>query len=134
MLREGYDQMLKKIERGEEDWNHNLGENLHEFLNYKANVIMREKLQNEKDGQFTKVEHKKSKTLKKNNYTGDSSKYKIIFCNDYNIGNCSHRDHHDGRFAGEKCTRFHICKKCYMSAGEVKSHRESDDVCPRKGN
>ena len=41
-LRTGYDQIMKRIKRGTQDWNEALGEHLHELLNYRANVILRE--------------------------------------------------------------------------------------------
>ena len=42
-LRNGYDEIVKKVERGLQEWNQVLGEHLHEFLNYRANVNLREK-------------------------------------------------------------------------------------------
>ena len=128
ILRDGYDQVLKRVERRQQDWNEVLGEHLHELLTYKANIIMREKMQ-EKDGPFTKVEGKKfSKPVERQQ---DNNSEKIIFCNDYNIGKCTFQDHHEGRFAGKRCTRFHICKKCYITGGEIKSHRENSEACPK---
>ena len=136
ILREGYDQMMKRVERRTQEWDEVLGEHLHEFLNYKANVIMREKLQNNRESQkntpFTKVENKKQMRNKDKQDKVTEVQEKLIYCNDYNNGNCIHRDHHEGRFAGKKCTRFHICRKCYTQANEVRSHCEDSDECPKK--
>ena len=66
-LRDGYDQMLKKVERGMQGWDPVLGEHLHEYLNYRANVILREKIQkDDQNKEFTKVEHRKSSSDRKN--------------------------------------------------------------------
>ena len=124
-LRDGYDQMLKRVERGTQEWDEALGEHLHELLNYKANVMMRERFQDGKEGPFTKVESRKSKVT-------DNRIERVVYCNDYNNGNCNQRDHHEGKFAGKKVTRFHICRKCYNVAGETRSHRDGSDECGRK--
>ena len=126
-LREGYDQILKRIERGTQDWDEALGEHLHELLNYRANVLMREQMSENNNSNFTRVENKRQKERRNDKETDN----RIIYCQDFNTGNCIHRDHHEGRFAGKKVTRFHICKKCH-SVGEMKSHREGSQNCPRK--
>ena len=87
---------MKKVERGVQEWDESLGKHLHELLNYKANVIVRERIQQEKDTPFTKVETKKQ--IRGQKKTNMESKEKIIFCNDYNNGSCIHRDHHEGRW------------------------------------
>ena len=127
-LREGYDQIMKRVERGTQDWDEALGEHLHELLNYRANVILREKIHDESGQPFTKVESKK---MKEKRPTDSGYENRIIYCQDYNSGKCSARDHHEGRFSGKKVTKFHICKKCH-TLGEIKSHREIDQQCPNR--
>ena len=39
--------MVKKVERNEHEWDQVLGEHLHEYLNYRANVNLMEKVNNE---------------------------------------------------------------------------------------
>ena len=61
-LRDGYDKMMKKIERGQQQWCAVLGEHLHEFLNYRANIIFHDRIQTgetSKNTPFTKVESRK---------------------------------------------------------------------------
>ena len=126
-LRDGYDQILKKVERGQQQWDPALGEHLHEFLNYRANLRLREKVaQTTPENGFTKVEHKKNQDRR--NDKNDSTR--IIYCQDFNNKRCNQQDHHEGRFAGGKVIRWHICKKC-LEHGEVRSHRSSDAECPQ---
>ena len=127
-LREGYDQIMKRIERGTHDWDEALGEHLHELLNYRANVILREKVNEGNHNQFTKVEGKKAAKERK---AGESGKERFVYCMDFNNGSCTQRDHHEGKFNGVKVTKFHVCRKCH-GFGEMKSHREGDPSCPRK--
>ena len=135
ILREGYDQMLKKIERGIQNWDPVLGEHLHEFLDYKANVMMRERFQQEKVTPFTKVEHRKGSKPQHERNTEKQEKSsevkdRIIYCSDWNNGSCSFADHHDGKFAGRKCVKFHICRKCYSQGHEIRSYKDGSDECP----
>ena len=133
-LRDGYDHILKKVKRGAQEWDEVLGEHLHEYLHYRANVILRQKLQEEPEQGFTKVEHRKNGQQNRRSLPGKASKQEetIIYCHDYNRNECVHRDHHEGHFNGQKVVKFHICRKCHAS-GEIKSHREGEDSCPRKG-
>ena len=43
-LRNGYDNILKKVEQGLEDWDGRLAEDLHEYFDYHTTVLLREKL------------------------------------------------------------------------------------------
>ena len=64
-LRSGYDDILKQVEQGVLHWSDDLGRKLHEHLDYRANVILRDRLttekEREKDDGFTKVESRKSR-------------------------------------------------------------------------
>ena len=48
-LRNGYDAILKRVEQGNEVWGAHLGEELHKHYDYRANVIVRNKLQDSKN-------------------------------------------------------------------------------------
>ena len=132
-LRDGYDQMMKRIERGTHEWDMVLGEHLHEYLAYRANVLLREKMVESQQTGFTKVETKKQQNERKGNHDirDGAVNEKIIYCQDYNSRKCKFRDHHEGRFSGQKVTRFHICKRCHQT-GAISSHREGDENCPLK--
>ena len=75
-LRDGSDQMLKRIEAGTQDLDKTLGEHLQEHLHYQTGMIIRNKVQGEN-------EH-------------------IIYCQDYNNGICSFEDHHDCHVRGKR--------------------------------
>ena len=130
-LRDGYDEIMKSIERKQQDWNAALGEHLHEILGYRANVIVREKLnaaaEANNGGSFTKVENKKSADRRKD----EEGSERIIYCQDYNSNKCPHPSHHEGRFAGNKVTKWHYCKKCLVK-GDRRTHRPMEDSCPLK--
>ena len=129
-LRNGYDQIVKKVERGMQGWDRVFGEHLHEYLNYRVNVNLREQIQEGNTAPFTKVDRKKNRQ-DENNKMSLENKERVIYCQDYNNQRCRFKDHHKGKFAGKTVTKFHICKKCHQS-GEIRSHRETDDFCPRK--
>ena len=60
-LQSGYNFILKKVEQGLLTWDDELGNKLHEHLDYQANVILHDKLQAKKDSEgFSKVENRKS--------------------------------------------------------------------------
>ena len=127
-LRDGYDQLLKKIEQGTADWTQDLGEELHSYFDYQANKITREKIQN--DAKFETVTPKYTKPAASNTMRIDKSETdRIIFCSMYNKGSCIHDDHHEGRFSNKSVTKWHICSKC-LKNGDRRSHREIDEICP----
>ena len=127
-LRAGYDSIMKQVEQGVIDWDDSLGEKLHQLLDYRANVILRDKMNNEG---FTKVEYKKPTERKSSTFSADSgNKEKVFYCLEFNLGTCPQTDHHEGRLGSKKVTKFHICRRCHKD-GEFKSHADGDD-CPKK--
>ena len=126
----GYDHIMKRVERGTQEWDPVLGEHLHEHLDYRANVLMREKVQsNNHNGTWSKVESKK--TGRRPTEKESEQKERIIYCQEFNNNTCSFQDHHPGKFAGKTTTKFHICRRCH-NAGEFRSHRDSDGSCPKR--
>ena len=127
-LREGYDSIMKQVEQGNIQWAHNLGEKLHQHLDYRANVILRDRMNNEG---FTKVENRKQQD--KRGPTGGETtvKDRVFYCLDYNLGTCPQSDHHEGRIGTKKVTKFHFCKRCHKD-NEYKSHRDTDTSCPKR--
>ena len=125
-LRDGYEMILKKIEQGVLTWNHDLAAELHQHLDYRANMILRKKLA-EKES-FSKLEKRAMSDLKKPDNNGAN---KVVYCLDYNLGQCQQPDHHEGRFNSKKVMKFHICRKCHKD-GEFNTHKDSDNICPKK--
>ena len=125
-LREGYEAILQQVEQGKLNWSDELGIKLHEHLDYRANVNMRNKVSQQETTKTDRKQYSDRKSIEvKNN--GE----RVIYCLDYNLGKCPHSDHHEGRFAGKKVTKFHICRRCHTE-GEFKSHKDSEPACPNK--
>ena len=78
MLREGYDQILKSVEQGNNAWTDNLGEKLHDFYNYQANKLIREKVK--QDGACNE-KSSRNPNEKMNKPTNTEN---IIYCAAYN--------------------------------------------------
>ena len=121
-LRDGYEAILNKVEQGILKWSDDLSLELHNYLDYRANINLRSKVSGQEG--FTKVEHKRKQTDK----TGSD---KVMYCLEYNLGSCPQSDHHEGRLGQRKVTKFHICRKCHRD-GEFKSHKDTDEACPKK--
>ena len=128
-LREGYDTIMKQVEQGKITWGDNLAGRLHEHLDYRANVIMRNKIAQQE--RSSKVEPKKATPDRNPTGPENTTKERIIYCLEYNQGSCPHADNHEGRFNNKKVVKFHICRRCHRE-GEFRSHRELDNVCPKK--
>ena len=116
---------MKQVEQEKLSWADELGEKLHSLLDYRANVIIRDRVTQES---FTKVEAKKARTDKN---PGGASKDRIFYCLEFNQGTCPHGDHHEGIWGNKKIMKFHFCRKCHKE-GDYRSHKETDDVCPKK--
>ena len=117
-LREGYDYVLKQVEQGVKDWGDDLSKDLHEFLDYRANILIRSKMQ-EHRYQETKPNQPGDSTSKRATRTstekfsldfeGDEHK-KSVFGMEYNHDKCEHKTSHEGSFSGRKCIKWHFCR------------------------
>ena len=116
-------------------WESDLPGKLHEYYDYRANILMKEKMQIEKE-EKKKVDNNASKE-QQNNVAGynfeDLEKNKPVFCIEFNHGKCTQADSHEGQFGGRRCIKWHICRRC-RRCGEIKHHPEIDPECPRKVN
>ena len=120
----GYDQLVKKIEQGKEQWSESLRDKLHEYYDYQANKLFREKLQLETSKNDREVKQDQTTRIEKFTETE-----KIVYCGLYNKGKCPQPDHHEGRFSNRNVMKWHICSRC-VKLREKKSHPESE--CPIK--
>ena len=127
-LRGGYENILQQVEQGKYKWGDGLESKLHEYLDYRANINLRDKLSAQQDG-FTKVEYRKHTDQRNSNDT--SGKDKAFYCMEYNLGTCPQHDHHEGRLGNRKVMKLHICRRCHRD-GEIRSHREGDDKCTKR--
>ena len=127
-LRAGYEDVLKEIEMGKADWKDDIEDKLHNLLDYRANVLARERITKQQTDGFTRVENRRDK----NKQGANEGKHdRIVYCLEYNLGQCPQTDHHERRFNNKRSTKFHICRRCYKD-GEHRSHRDTDDICPKK--
>ena len=122
-LRNGYEDIMRKVEQGKLDWGNNLAEKLHEHYVFRANVNLRARLDNDS---FTEVSRRR--TDKSESKASSNDNDKIIYCQEFNKKLCIHNDHHEGRFMNKKVTKWHLCSKCIKS-GEKKSHPGVE--CPK---
>ena len=130
-IRGGYDQLLKKVEQGVSEWDSNLGESLHEYYDYQANKIIRDKLNKEhyKTDRSSNSQHIPDTRITRSDTK--KTEEQTIFCGLYNKGKCNFEDHHEGRFSNRPVTKWHICSRC-LKNGEKRSHPEGDPACPNK--
>ena len=137
-LRTGYDNVLKKVEQGATSWGENLGGQLSDFYDYRANVILKTKLQHKEmpprgdKHRAESGESTSSNSSSTDNYTfEDLERNKPVFCMEYNKLKCQHSNTHEGQFGGRKCLKWHICRRC-RCFGEIRHHPEEDQNCPRR--
>ena len=123
---------LKKVEQNVETWSKDLGEQLHQFYDYCAMSLMREKMQsgrNESVANIGKTDKKSGELSTGGTSNEDGEVSKPVFCMEYNQGTCKHDDTHEGFFAGKRTWKGHICRRC-RRVGEMKHHTEKE--CPRQ--
>ena len=113
-LRNGYDDIMKQVERGDMDWTSTLVDKMHEHYVFRANVNLRNKLDSEG---FTKVERRNNSKTERPATELD----RVVYCQEFNKKSCVHPDHHEGRFMNRKVTKWHVCSKC-LKTGDKKSH------------
>ena len=131
-LRNGYNSIMKKVEQGNLNWTDDLAEELHKHYDYRANIILRERLN---DSNY--IAKKTDKTDRGGETkTGelifeDLKRSKPVFCMEFNHNSYNNPESHEGNFGGKKCIKWHICHRC-RQFGELRNHPELDPECPRK--
>ena len=124
-LRDAYDSVMKEIEQGQSDWGTHLADKIHQFCEFRSNLIMREKLQKQANGRVSTGNNNNEKT----------KDTELVYCGDFNKqSGCNFTDHHEGRFNSKPMLKWHICRRCYNDTKEKKFHSETDGSCPKRGN
>lgn len=126
-LLEQYDAIMKRVERGELDWDSSLGKKVHKSLTFRRETLNKERIipeqkQKSKDSKEGKVKEKKHQT--------DQNKDELIYCLDFNKGKCAFSTSHMGKWSGREVMKLHVCRKCLSEDGVKKAHKEGDQVCP----
>ena len=128
-IRAQYVATLQVIEKGDATWTEykRLADQLHTNLTFRATVKSRER-ENETVARLEKlVDNKDSKKGTK----GEPVSTKTIYCSEYNKGSCAFDTHHEGVFNKRTVKKWHVCRKCLLSAGHPKKfHPESE--CTQK--
>ena len=120
-LRQCYDSVMKEVETGRASWTSNLDDKVHQFCQFRANVITREKLEKQVGTGAGKQHVVKKKEPD------------IFYCNEYNReSGFTFTGNHEGRFNNKPVWKLHICKKCYVETREKRNHSECDVNCPKK--
>lgn len=130
-LREQYDAIMKRVERGELRWNNNLPRRIHKSLTFRRETIHAERQVTDGntrsgDAKAKKVRQDKSEKSKKE--VDDE----VVYCADYNRGKCEFSTSHMGKWSGREVMKLHICKRCLVEDGVKRAHTENDDKCPKK--
>ncbi len=95
------------------------------------NQVMLRLLQNtdKSDKTDSTVKTDKARKPGKSNKSSDKSDT-IIWCKEYNKGNCTYTGNHEGLFNGEMVQQWHICRVCHSKKGHRLNHRPSEPSCP----
>lgn len=132
-LREQYDSIMKKVERGELNWSSNLGKKIHKSLSFRRDTLRQTrelsdaKIRQGDRVKITKPDKKTEKTSVK-----EKAQEEVIYCADYNKNKCSFSTSHLGRWGGRDVMKLHICRVCLSENGQKKGHPEGDESCPSK--
>ena len=127
-LRMGYDSVMKTVEQGVEPWLDRLAGNLEKFYEFRANVVLRDKVINgDKKLAGGNKDTKEGEEVV--GTSGEEVEGKVIYCMDFNKGSCTHEKSHVGKWKGKKLTKWHVCRSCLKNS-ELLAHPEKD--CPNK--
>ena len=107
-LKSGYDAILKTIEQGATHWSPSPCAGVKAHYEFQANVVWRERLaENKKSGSANGTSTSSNDNSKPDSKSEDSedSENKIIYCMEFNKGNCSQSKSHQGKWKGKTVTK-----------------------------
>ena len=127
-IREQYDVIMKRVERGELHWTDNLPDKIDRAMDRRARLTEKSNLV------MVKQSTSKSKKIKKNKEERPIVKVnseEFIYCMKYNKGDCLEGNTHTGKFMGrENVLKHHVCRRCFIEKGVKVGHAQIDDRCP----
>ena len=129
-LRKGYDSVMKSVEQEAEAWSPKLADELNKFYEFRANAVLREKL--EKGAE--KLTGSGVKKTEEGGQGGESKEdgedtEKMIYCMDFNKGICQYNKSHMGKWRSKKVMKYHMCRIC-LKNNDVANHSERE--CKKK--
>ena len=123
-LWDSYNSVMKEIELGKASWNIALADKIHQFCEFRSNLIAREAIAKQMSVQ--------SKQMGPGRKAKDQED-RVFYCSEFNQrSGCAHADHHEGRFNNKVVYKWHICRRCFRESGEKKFHNENDANCPKR--
>lgn len=130
-LRRQYDSLLKRVERGELEWDSGLPRKLNKSLTFRREMCNKERDLTALKNRSDRMEKSKALVDKKEKSSASTkSADEVFYCADFNRGKCTFTTSHLGKFAGREVMKLHICKKCLAEDGHKKAHAETEEVCP----
>ena len=105
---------MSKVEKGNISW-----KNMEEIDRIETEVVLK----------CVQVVDKQSNSQKKFEF---KKKSEMVWCKEFNTGNCNQPDLHEQVFPRENGKSYHICRKCYSKKKEKCKHKETDSFCPFK--
>lgn len=130
-LREQYDAIMKRVERGELGWDNNLPKRIHRSLAFRRESVLTERQVTDASTRSGETKSKKGR-IEKSEKAKKEGEDEVIYCADFNRGKCEFSTSHLGKWSGREVMKLHICKKCLTEDGLKKAHPEGDDKCPKK--
>ena len=123
-LHDCYDSVMKEVELGKSDWDTSLAAKVHQFCEFRSNLITRETIAKQAAGKQGASQQRKKE-----------SEERVFYCNEFNRqGGCNFPEHHEGRFNNRTVQKWHICRRCFSETKEKRFHPELDKECPRRQN
>lgn len=124
-----YKVVILKVEKGLFSWSNDLVIKAENMLDRAVSKMRTHKYEKpEKDIKENKMKDKNKKEIGLATKQGD----KVVYCLDYNKGQCDKMNSHIGKFAGKEVLKHHVCRTCLATDKEQRTHPEGDETCPNK--
>ena len=118
--------ILTEIESGQKEWDS-------DFARLEQQMLMPFPLRKKGDRKQEKVSDKRkhSNVSKVDKGTDDE---KVLYCSDYQKGQCNQGDTHSANFFGRTATVQHICASCWLRGKSKQNHPDTDPDCPHNSH
>jgi hypothetical protein len=113
-----YAAIIKAVEFGEKSWEDSFQDLEHMVLGMRPYALIRQHGDNPSKGNFGEKQQSQGQSQK------------VLFCAEYQKGECLEGDVHKAFLWGKQWVVRHICSKCWMSDKAMSNHRENSSCCP----